>query len=179
MRTSIRTLSTRNRIVAGLLLAFAATSACRLDHRGEYGEMSEQAAITDSLTRIVKNAYDFSEPDVVDRLLALYPDTGRVVSSAGGRVITSRDSLEAGIKSFWATVGQNMREPRTEWRAFHVDVPSTRAAVVTAEYRVPHLTPSGDPHTIGGAMTLVFAKRGTRWSVIQEHLSDIDPAAAP
>ena len=168
----------RTRILAGLLFA-AAMSACRLDRRAEYGEISEQAAITDSLTRLVQHAYDFSEPDVVDRLLALYPDTGRVVSSAGGRVVTSRDSLEAGIKSFWATVGQNMRQPRTEWRAMHVDVPSTRAAVVTAEYRVPHLTPRGEPHTIGGAMTLVFAKRGTQWYVIQEHLSDIDPAAEP
>lgn len=168
----------RTSIIAGLLLAVA-TSACRLDRRAEYGEISEQAAITDSLTRLVKHAYDFSEPDVVDRLLALYPDTGRVVSAAGGRVVTSRDSLEAGIKSFWATVGQNMQQPRTEWRRIHVDVPSTRAAVVTAEYRVPHLTPQGQPHTIGGAMTLVFAKRGTRWYVIQEHLSDIDPGAAP
>lgn len=155
----------------------AAVSACRLERRDGYGESSEQAAIADSLTRIVKHAYDFSQPDVVDRLLAIYPDTGRVVSASGGRVIASRDSLDAGIRSFWATVGQNMRDPKTVWGPIHIDVPSTRAAVVTAEYSVPHRTPRDEPHTIGGAMTLVFAKQGTRWVVIQEHLSDRDMGA--
>lgn len=166
-------------ILSATLMVVAATSACRLDRREGYGEISEQAAIADTLTRIVKEAYDFSQPDVVDRLLAIYPDTGSVVSATGGRVTTSRDSLEAGIKAFWAAVGQNMQQPRTEWGAMHIDVPSTRAAVVTAEYTVPHLTPRGEPHTIGGAMTLVFAKRGTRWVVIQEHLSDAEAAPAP
>lgn len=166
---------TRRIIIATALLAVAATSACRLDRRDGYGEISEQAAIADTLTRIVKHTYDFSQPDVVDRLLAIYPDTGRVVSATGGRVVTSRDSLDAGIRSFWATVGQNMQDARTEWGPIHIDVPSTRAAVLTAEYTIPHRTPDGDPHVIGGAMTLVFAKRGTNWVVIQEHLSDIDP----
>ena len=38
------------------------------------------------------------------------------------------------------------------------------------------------PHTIAGAWTAVFQKRGDRWYVIQEHLSDLpalpDSAAA-
>lgn len=160
-------------ILAAAILTIAAFTACRLDRREGYGELSEQTAITDTLTKIVKHAYDFSRPGVVDRLLALYPDTGRVVSSSGGRVITSRDSIDAGIRSFWAMVGQNMRQPRTEWGRILIDVPSTRAAVLTAEYSVPHLTPRNEPHRIGGAMTLVFAKQGTRWVVVQEHLSDV------
>lgn len=159
-------------IVAAILCAAILASACRVERRDLYGETSEQAAIADTLTRLVQEAYDFSSPDVVDRLLALYPDTGRVVSASGGRVIASRDSLDAAIRAFWAEVGQNMRGPRTEWGPILVDVPSTRAAVVTAEYRVPHTTPTGAPHSIGGAMTLVFEKQGTRWVVIQEHLSD-------
>ena len=167
----------RPRLLLALLMLTAAASACRLDRREGYGEISEQAAITDSLTRIVKRAYDFSQPDVVDRLLAIYPDTGRVVSASGGRVVTSRDSLDAGIRNFWATVGQNMQSPHTEWGPIHVDVPSTRAAVLTAQYTVPHRTPRGEPHVIGGAMTLVFAKQGTRWVVIQEHLSDLPQPA--
>jgi ketosteroid isomerase-like protein len=166
-------------VVAAVLLAAMIASACRIERRDLYGETSEQAAIADSLQRLVQEAYDFSQPDVVDRLLALYPDTGRVVSASGGRVIASRDSLDAAIRAFWAAVGQNMRDPRTEWPSFHVDVPSTRAAVVTAEYRVPHTTPAGAPHTIGGAMTLVFEKQGARWVVIQEHLSDLPEPAAP
>lgn len=168
----------RSILLAAAMLAAGASSACRLDRRDGYGELSEQTAITDTLTKIVKHAYDFSRPGVVDRLLALYPDTGRVVSSSGGRVITSRDSIDAGIRSFWAMVGQNMRQPRTEWGRIIIDVPSTRAAVLTAEYSIPHLTPRNEPHRIGGAMTLVFAKQGTRWVVIQEHLSDAGMAAA-
>jgi hypothetical protein len=160
-------------IVAALLLVASVASACRLERREQYGEASEAAAIADTVTRLVKEAYDFSNEDVVDRLLALYPDTGRVVSASGGRVITSRDSLDAAIRAFWMGVGRNMRNPRTEWGPIQVDVPSTRAAVLTAQYAVPHLTPTGRPHSIGGAMTLVFAKRGTRWVVIQEHLSDL------
>lgn len=153
--------------------AVTVLSACRLERREMYGETSEQAAIADTITRLVQEAYDFSDPDVVDRILALYPDTGRVVSASGGRVITRRDSLDAAIKSFWMTVGRNMRDPKTEWGPIQVDVPSTRAAVLTAQYQVPHTTPTGAPHTIGGAMTLVFEKQGSRWVVVQEHLSDL------
>ena len=169
----------RAAFVAILLMAASLSSACRLERRDAYGEASESRAIADTLTRMVKEAYDFSQGDeVVDRLLALYPDTGRVVSASGGRVITSRDSLDAAIRAFWMTVGRNMRDARTEWGPIHVDAPSTRAAVVTAQYSVPHTTPRGEPHSIGGAMTLVFAKQGTRWVVIQEHLSDL-PQAGP
>ena len=171
-------MSFRLPIFLAAVVAMTALSACRLEYREAYGEISEQAAIADTLKRLVLEAYDFSEPDVVDRLLALYPDTGRVVSASGGRVITSRDSLDAAIRSFWMTVGRNMRNPKTEWGPIHVDVPSTRAAVITAQYQVPHTTPTGAPHTIGGAMTLVFEKQGTRWVVIQEHLSDL-PALEP
>jgi len=167
------------RLRSALPLLVAATAmatlsgACRLDRRHGGSDTAERDAIADSLTRIVREAYDFSKPDVVDRLLALYPDTGQVVSAAGGRVITSRDTLDAGIRAFWMRVGRNMRNARTEWGPIQVDVPSTRAAVVTAQYRVPHTTPTGAPHAIGGAMTLVFARQGTRWVVIQEHLSDL------
>jgi ketosteroid isomerase-like protein len=59
----------------------------------------------------------------------------------------------------------------------HVDVLARDAAVVTATYRVPHRTPRGEPHTIGGALTAVFQRRDGRWSVVQEHLSDL--AASP
>jgi hypothetical protein len=51
------------------------------------------------------------------------------------------------------------------------------SAVVTATYHVPHLTPRGEPHTIAGAMTEVFVRRDGRWSVVQEHLSDLAQSA--
>jgi len=57
----------------------------------------------------------------------------------------------------------------------HVDVLSRDAAVVTASYRIPHLTPRGMPHVIAGALTQVFVRRNGRWVVVQEHLSEVPP----
>ena len=140
---------------------------------------AERSAIADTLRSMIVSAYDLSKPgDAVARMMSLYPRTGDVVSASGGRVSVSRDSLEAGIRAFWQFVGQNMRDPKWTWDSMHVDVLAHDAAVVTATYHVPHLTPRGEPHTIGGAMTVVFQRRGGRWVVVQEHLSDLPQATA-
>jgi len=136
---------------------------------------SERQAIVDSLTRQVKAAYDLSKPNVEQRLLSLYPESGRVVSAASGQVIGSRDTLAMGIKAFWDNVGSNMRQPKWIWDQMLFDVLSPNAAVMTATYHIPHLTPRNQPHVLGGAWTAVFEKRGARWYVIQEHLSDLPP----
>ena len=136
---------------------------------------TERRSIVDSLTRQVKAAYDLTKPNVEQRLLSLYPPNGRVVSAAGGQMLTSRDTLAMGIKAFWQNVGANMREPKWIWDQIIVDVLAPNAAVMTATYHVPHLTPRNLPHTIGGAWTAVFQKRGDRWYVVQEHLSDLPP----
>jgi len=134
---------------------------------------SEQKAIADSLKKLVVNAYDLSNPDPVKSLMSLYPDSGRVISASGGVITTTRPQLEQGIKAFWTYVGQNMKNPKWEWTSMNVDVLAPDAAVMTSTYRVPHLTPTGMNHVIGGAWTAVFQKRGGRWVVIQEHLSDL------
>ena len=159
------------RALVRLALA-AALGACA---RGEPATAARDRAIADTLRTLVVRAYDLSDTNVVRRFLALYPDRGRVVSAAGGRVTTSRDTLELGIRRFYDRVGRNMHEPRWEWGPMQVDVLGPDAAVLTAEYRVPHRTPEGVPHTVGGAWTAVFARRGGRWAVIQEHLSDVAP----
>jgi len=123
----------------------------------------------------VQAAYDLSKPNVEQRLLSLYPANGRVVSAASGQILTSRDSLAMGIKAFWDNVGVNMRNPKWIWDQMLFDVLSPNAAVMTAQYHIPHLTPRNQPHTIGGAWTAVFEKRGGRWYVVQEHLSDLPP----
>ena len=133
----------------------------------------ERQAIADSITRQVKAAYDLSKPNVEQRLLSLYPPSGRIVSAAAGQVLTSRDSLAMGIKAFWENVGVNMREPKWIWDQMIVDVLAPNAAVMTARYHIPHLTPRNQPHTLGGAWTAVFEKRDGRWYIIQEHLSDL------
>ena len=139
---------------------------------------AERTVIADTLRTMIVSAYDLTKPgDAVSRMLSLYPPTGNVVSASGGRVSVSRDSLEAGIRAFWQFVGQNMRNPKWTWDDMHVDVLARDAAVVTATYHIPHLTPRGQPHTIAGAMTVAFQRRGGRWSVVQEHLSDLAQSA--
>ena len=134
---------------------------------------ADKKAIADSLKRLVAGTYDLSKPDPVKRLMSLYPDSGRVISASGGVITTTRPQLEEGIKAFWTYVGQNMRNPKWEWTSMNVDVLAPDAAVMTSTYRVPHLTPTGMNHVIGGAWTAVFQKRGGRWVIIQEHLSDV------
>jgi ketosteroid isomerase-like protein len=135
---------------------------------------AQRSAIADTLRTLIVNAYDLSKPgDAVGRLMSLYPERGQVISASGGQVSTSRDSLESGIRAFWENVGRNMRDPRWTWGPMHVDVLAPDAAVVTTTYRVPHLTPRGMPHVIAGAWTAVFQRRGGRWVIVQEHLSDV------
>jgi hypothetical protein len=155
--------------LVALALAAACTSAAP--------SASERQAIADSLTRQVKAAYDLTKPNAEARLLSLYPPSGRIVSASGGQIMTSRDTLALGIKAFWENVGANMRDPKWIWDQMIFDVPSSNVAVMTARYHVPHLTPRNQPHTIGGAWTAVFEKRGGRWYIVQEHLSDTPPAA--
>lgn len=164
MRIAIRT-------VATLLLALS--GACGSpDHRQLDAPYRE--AIADTLRALIVNAYDITKPgDAVARLMSLYPDSGRVISASGGRVTTTRDSLEAGIRAFWTYVGQNMQQPKWEWGPMFVDVLAPDAAALTATYRVPHLTPRGEPHVIAGAWTAVFQRRAGKWVIIQEHLSDL------
>jgi hypothetical protein len=164
-------------VLAGAsLLAGCEGGARSARDRGEPRlDESERASIADSLQRLLVSAYDLTQPGADARMLALYPDSGRVISATGGQLSSSRDSVVAAIRTFWENVGSRMREPRWTWGPMYVDVLSRDAAVLTATYVVPHRTPDGRPHTIAGAMTSVFARRGGRWVIVQEHLSDIPP----
>jgi ketosteroid isomerase-like protein len=153
-------------------VAIAAAFACEPRSAADMSA-AEKTAIADSLKRLVVSAYDLSKPDPVKSLMSLYPDDGRVISASGGVITTTRPQLEQGIKAFWTYVGQNMRNPKWQWTSMNVDVLAPDAAVMTSTYRVPHLTPMGMNHVIGGAWTAVFQKRGGRWVIIQEHLSDV------
>ena len=133
----------------------------------------ERQEIAGTIRREVTAAYDLSAPDVVSRLMSLYPDSGRVVSASGGRFSVTRPDLELQIRSFWNRVGRNMKEPRMEWTAMDIAVLGAESAVMTATYRIPHLDPQGRPHVLGGAWTAVFAHRGGRWVIVHEHLSDL------
>ena len=155
------------------IAVFASAAVSCANSPGSQMSSSEKKAIADSLKRMVVRAYDLSRPNAVASLMSLYPPTGRVISASGGVTTTTRPELEQGIKAFWTYVGQNMKQPRWEWTSMTVDVLAPDAAAMTSTYRVPHLTPMGMPHVIGGAWTAVFQKRDGRWVIIQEHLSDI------
>jgi ketosteroid isomerase-like protein len=150
---------------AAVLLAACSAGTSRVS---PLQRVAAERAIRDE----VVSAYDFSKPNVVDNLMSLYAPSGPIVSASAGRVITSRDSLRAGIQDFWNNVGRNMRDPHVEWTSMHIDVLAPDAAVMTATYRIPHKQPNGLPHVIGGAWTAAFVLRDGRWVIVQEHLSD-------
>ena len=178
MPTPLSRAKRRCRLPAVVLVLSAPLAACA--HRDDRPlSRPERAAIADSIARLVTTACDLGAPDPVARMLALYPAEGSVVSAAGGRVTTSRDTLAANIRAFWQNVGRNMREPRWVWETMRVDVLAPNAAVMTATYRIPHRTPAGAPHVVGGAWTAVFERRGGRWVIVHEHLSDAALAPAP
>lgn len=158
-----------------IIIAAALTGACRPADGAATLSAARRAAIADTVRQRITAAANLSAPDVVASLMSLYPDTGRVISASAGRVTTSRDSLERDVQAFWQNVGQNMRQPHWEWDHIYVDVLAPDAAVLTASYRIPHITPQGNPHIVGGAWTAVFQRRGTRWVIVEEHLSDFRP----
>lgn len=175
MQTLLLATPSRRRLVASL--AVLGSIACA-EPAHTTMSAAQRAAIADTLRALLAHAYDLAQPgDPVGRLMSLYPGEGSVVSASGGQVTTSRDTLQAGIRAFWENVGHNMRDPKWTWGAMYVDVLASDAAVVTTTYRVPHLTPRGEPHVIAGAWTAVFQRREGRWVIVQEHLSDA-PAPA-
>lgn len=160
------------RVISHHRLSLAVALAVAACSGRDVPEPAERATIEAEIRARLVAVTDLSRPDVVNRMLSLYPENGRVISAAAGRVTTTRDSLAAGIVAFWENVGRNMVEPRWVWDSIHVDVLGRDAAVSTGTYRIPHRTPAGAPHEIGGAWTALFVRRGDRWMVIQEHLSD-------
>ncbi len=171
-------MSKRTSIFAALAgLALIAQFACGPDAPRPVSD-AQRKAISDSIRTLVVNTYDLSRPDAVDRLMSLYPTSGPVYSTSSGHISTTRAELQQQIETFWKYVGSNMRNPKWEWTAMHIDVLSPDAAVMTASYRVPHLNPMNMAHTIAGAWTAVFVRRAGKWVIVQEHLSDVPAAPA-
>ena len=151
-----------------VLAAPALAAACSGTPRRAAGP---DPALADTLERLVQHAYDFGRPGVVERMTALYPDTGRVISASGGQLITSADSVRRGIREFWNEVGRNMRNARWVWDSVYVDRLGPDAAVLTGTWSIPHIAPNNEPHVIRGAWTAVFVRVRGRWKIVQEHLS--------
>lgn len=133
----------------------------------------ERQAIADSVRSVLERTYVFDGTDPVPRFMKLYPDTGSVVSAASGGFTLGRDSVERALTAFWTGTGQFMQQPSWTWGAMNIDVLSRDAVVVTARYTIPHWTPAGRPHVLGGAWTSIWTHRNGRWTIVQEHLSDL------
>ena len=130
-------------------------------------------AVLAALAARIAGAAAAARPGVVDRLLDLYPADGPLASAATGQVTTSRAALRAEIERFWENVGQNMQGPRFVIGERHAVRLGPDAGAITLTYSIPHRTPSGRPHVLGGAWTAVFARSAGRWVIVQEHLSDV------
>jgi hypothetical protein len=160
------------RRLLALVLSLATLAACQ---GRATPNPARDAALSDTLTALIVRAYDFSKPGFVARATSLYAPTGLVISAAAGRVTTTRAAVEQSITSFWERVGQNMQQPKFLIRQRHATSLGPDAAVLTIAYTIPHLTPEGRPHTLGGAWTALFVRRDDRWVIVQEHLSDLPP----
>jgi ketosteroid isomerase-like protein len=165
-----------SRLLAPLLALVVFASGC---DTSEPVSAPERRAIADSLQSLVTRAYDFSQPDAAKRLLSLYPDTGRVISAFSGHVTNTRAALQTEIEGFWQRVGSNMQHPKFILGSVYVDVVTRNAAVMTFTYSIPHTTPSGMAHTVGGAWTTFWRRQGGRWMIVQEHLSDTPESTGP
>jgi ketosteroid isomerase-like protein len=153
----------------------SADSGARAAAADRANEAGADPALADTLTRLIADAYDFSRADVVERMTALYADGDSVVSASQGRVITGADSIRQGIATFWRVDGRNMRNPKWTWGDVHVDRLGPDAAVLTATWTLPHLTPANQTHVLGGAWTAVFRRINGQWKIVHEHLSEPTP----
>lgn len=162
-----------------LALAVCAAGACAAPPVQET-DLDEpgRLAIADSLRDLLRSTLQFGDGNPVDRFMSLYADTGRVISAASGSFSESRDSLRRSLVQFWEGAGRFMRHPEWTWGPMAIDVLSPDAAVVTARYTIPHWTPAGRPHVLGGAWTTVWTRRHGQWRIVQEHLSDLPRSVA-
>ena len=152
------------RVVALTALAGCGSAGAR-DDRGTQ-------ALADTLTSMIAEAYDFSRPNIVERMTSLYADTGLVVSASHGRLLASADSIRQGIARFWQVDGRNMRNPKWTWGDVYVARLGPDAAVLTGTWSIPHQTPAGQTHVLAGAWTAVFRRMNGRWKIVHEHLSE-------
>ena len=157
----------RVRALAELGLAVLAFSGCTRPAPRAAGD----AGLADTLKTRIAAAYDFSRPGVVERMSSLYPKTGRILSASGGQIVSSPDSIRAGLVAFWQNVGQNMKDPKWQWEEVYVDRLGPDAAVLTGTWSIPHIAPTGRPHVIRGAWTAVFRRIDGNWMIVAEHLS--------
>jgi ketosteroid isomerase-like protein len=148
------------------------------DSRADGLSVAERESIADSLRTLLEDTYVFDGSNPVPRFMSLYPDTGAVISAASGGFTLARDSVRAALTAFWTNAGQFMQKPAWTWGAMKIDVLARNAAVVTARYTIPHWTPEGRPHVLGGAWTTVWTRRDGRWVILHEHLSDLPRAVA-
>jgi len=158
------------RVSLGLLLLLGCSRPPAPAPAGRVGTPND-AALADTLKGRIADAYDFSRPGALERMNALYPDTGRVISASAGHLIVSADSVRAGITTFWENVGRNMSQAKWVWGDVYVDRLADDAAVLTGTWSIPHIAPTGHPHVIQGAWTAVFRRIGGKWLIVAEHLS--------
>ena len=160
------------------LIVLVALACSTAKTKGQEFSDAERSAIADSIRTLLTATQVFDGKDPVPRFMQLYADSGAVVSAASGGFTVGRDSVQKMLTTFWTTAGQYMQKPVWQWGAMQIDVLSRDAAVVTARYTIPHWTPEGRPHVLGGAWTSVWTHERGRWVIVNEHLSDLPRSVA-
>jgi len=166
------TFRNRHRPPFAALIVAVALGCSNGGSSGDVLSQAERQSIADTIRSLLADTYVFDGTDPVPRFMQLYADSA-VVSAASGGYTVGRDSIKSALSTFWNRAGQFMRHPTWTWGAMNIDVLSRDAAVVTARYTIPHWTPEGRPHVLGGAWTSVWTRQGTRWVILHEHLSDL------
>ena len=64
--------------------AFGAPFVASCQGAGNQVSEAQRVAISTEVEQTLRDAYDLSKPNVLDRMLSLYGKSGRIVSASGG-----------------------------------------------------------------------------------------------
>src|SRR5687767_14241731 len=83
------------RFLAVSAVILVSVSACtRTESTQQALTEAQKAEIEDEIRKVVMDTYDLTAPDVVDRLMRLYPDSGPVYSTSSGHITRTREELK-------------------------------------------------------------------------------------
>jgi uncharacterized protein (TIGR02246 family) len=147
----------------------------RAAHPGAYLSEAQRRAVEDTVRKLIDATNRAVALRDVGALMRLYPDTGALSSAYNGRLVTSRDSVEATARAFFQDPKISTLKTTTD--RVRVDVLAPDAAAFTVIGTLGWSEPTGKTVTLPHAWSGVFVNRGGRWVILQEH--DSGPAPTP
>jgi ketosteroid isomerase-like protein len=105
--------------------------------------------------------------------MADYLPSGPLVSASGGKLATSRDSVIAGLRSFYQTT----KSRELTIRSTKIDVLAPDVAALTADFVLSSKDSAGKSNEVRGVYSAVLATRDGRLRIIQENQSNAPQAS--